>query len=169
MNSRTILVAVAVLMLAAAAPLAVGCGTNEGSAGAAPTPAISPAASGASQPASSAAPAAATPFGGGVIKGVPTPSGWIKRTRNGIHDGGVHVRFTSDLSVLNVMSGYASLLTAAGWSIGSGGGGSQPGSGSLAANGPNGRFLALKVSRGGGGHTEIDLAVWPSKPSSTKY
>ena len=171
MSSRTVLVAAAVLAVAAAALLAVGCGTGQGSSGATPTPAMTPPASASAQPPSSAAPSsAATPSGtDAVIKGVPTPSGWTKTTRERIAQGGVHVRFTSDLSVLDVMTGYASLLTASGWTIAGGGGGnSQLGSGSLAAKGPNGRFLTLKVT-GGGGHTAIDLAVWPSKPSTTNY
>ena len=81
----------------------------------------------------------------------------------------MHVEFTTDAAPAKVVARFGTALTGAGWRIESSGGGGGGGDG---YGGGGGGLTATKGSSwldldagGGDGSTDVDICVWPERPS----
>lgn len=97
---------------------------------------------------------------------IPTPSDAEKVSEDAKGDG-KHYYYKSSSSAGDLVSSYKSQLESAGWTIdsSSSGGSSWGGDGELTAT--KGQSYLVLAAGGETGRTNIDLCVWPSKPSNT--
>lgn len=100
---------------------------------------------------------------------IPTPLG-TQRTDgpDDIQDNGIHLHFLVNGSPGDVMSAYQTALQGMSWAVNvesSGGGG---GGGGATYTGTNGNNYGVFDGGGYRGTTDLDVCVWPSKPSNTK-
>ncbi|MCV6962357.1 hypothetical protein BST27_13625 [Mycobacterium intermedium] len=99
---------------------------------------------------------------------IPTPLG-TQRTDgpDDIQDNGIHLHFLVNGSPTDVMGAYQTALQGMNWAVSvesSGGGG---GGGGATYSGTNGSNYGLFDGGGYRGTTDLDVCVWPSKPSNT--
>ncbi|MDA4847008.1 hypothetical protein [Hoeflea poritis] len=95
----------------------------------------------------------------------PAPSG-AEKVSEQPRRGGTHTLYRSSKSATEIVQAYQTTLESDGWTIQSSGsgGGSYGGGGGLTAS-KDSQYLVMTAG-GQAGATNIDLCVWPSKPSN---